>query len=85
MSTEPAYPHDVIRCIGGIDYVSETFNGLTKREEFAARMLSAMIASEVDGHGMMVTPVDPKYFKEANAHEAVLWADALLAELERGK
>lgn len=52
----------------------EDFNGLTKREYFAAMAMQAMA-------GMLSTTHGPYYTPTEAAHDAVCFADALLQRL----
>lgn len=74
-------PCTITRYVNG-DEIKETFNGLTKREYFAAMALSGYMSihSNQGSHNM----VGGKEFDAKTAAEcAVAYADALLAELEK--
>lgn len=58
---------------------------MDERTMLAGMMLQGMIASEVQGDGLMV-PLSrwgERTMLEANAEEAVGWADALIVALEK--
>jgi hypothetical protein len=76
-SAEPAFPNqprgqDGMPCM-------EAYAGLTKREYFAAMAMQGIIA----GHFADTVPHCDRDAGSTVAHFAVLYADALLAELER--
>jgi len=74
MKDEPAFPPKYVNNHGMVFEAQKAPQGLTKREYFAAKAMSGLLANSVPGVHYRIEKIPP---------EAVAYADALMKELEK--
>ena len=76
---DPAFPTEITEQ----NAPNWTMPGMSRRDFFAAFALQGLLASEVDGNGLIPMPVKPqKTIERSAAITACKYADAALAELD---
>lgn len=83
MRNESAFPYTAKTLVGWADdgspnYVEDTFPGMTLRDYFAAKAVSALVYSFKD-------QMAARDFERVIARQAYLLADAMIAERDKGE